>query len=346
MTGEAQPLVLVLGSVLLRRWRLVFGVPLVVAVVAVAVSFLVPSRFTASTSFAPTGRRSIQLPSILAGVASQLLPDLGGEPVQSPGFYVQVLQSRELMAAVLQARYVRPGTAGDSATLLQILRPGGRTAADSLERGVRILRRLASVSADNQTNIVRVSVETSDPVLSADVANRFEAELNAFNLRSGREQAQQRRIFVEERRNEVAQELRDAEDALQRFLQTNRVYETDPNLRFAYDRLQRQVQLRQEMYLTLSRAYENMRVEEANTVPALTVIDHAIAPRMRSAPRRSVWLLMALFLSATLMAAAAAALHYRDVLRSQHARAYGEVAGLWREMLADVRTPGRRARPA
>jgi uncharacterized protein involved in exopolysaccharide biosynthesis len=208
-----------------------------------------------------------------------------------------VIRSRALRERLLLARFPdpRPGAApGDSATLLALLRVGGRTRADTLERGARRVGNLLQIQIDNQTRIVRVTARSRYPTLAADVANRVVAELNVFNAGTRQSQARERRAFVESRILEVRQSLRDAEDRLRRFHETNRSWQQSPEMTVEESRLRQQVELARELYVTLSREFETARIEEVNDTPVLTVIDPAVAPSRRSFPRRRVALAMGL----------------------------------------------------
>ena len=66
---------------------------------------------------------------------------------------------------------------------------------------------------------------------------------------------------------------------------------------FEEGRLRRQVEVRQELYLTLRREYETARIEEVNDTPVITVIDSALVPQRKSRPNRPLWAVLALMLS-------------------------------------------------
>jgi uncharacterized protein involved in exopolysaccharide biosynthesis len=296
---EDESNVLEILNVLLKRWRVVLGLPLVVAVVVVAISFSVPPTFTATTSFVPEMRSEGGLPGGLGALAGQLGLSLGGEASQSPQFYAEVAKSRGILQRLLLARYADPGTErqiGDSTTLLTILRSGGRNGGDSLERGAKKLAGLISVGVDAQTNIVTVKVESPYPDLAAAVANRLVAFLNDFNTQNRQSQAGERRKFTEQRVAAGEHELRDAEEALKRFYQANRSWQQSPQLVFEEGQLRRQVDLRQELYRTLQREYETARIQEVNDTPVITVIDAAVVPQRKSGPIRRLWALSALVL--------------------------------------------------
>lgn len=318
-----------LSATLLRHWRLVLFVPVGVALLVAFVSFVVPSRFRATTSFLPVGRQVPELPAALAGVASQFLPGIGGtDGARAPGYYIEVLESREIMMKVLERPYRL--VSGDSTTLLDWLVPRARTVEDQVDRGLRKLRDATSASADNQTGIIRLGVELRDRVLAAQVANAFVVELNAFNLQTSKEQARQRRVFVEERRSEVAGELQEAEDSLRAFQRANRLIQGSPDLEFEYARLQRRMQMVEETYLTLSRAYENMRVEEANDVAAITLVDPAVPPVRRSFPARRMWVIVAGLVAFTSLVTALAMIDRINELRLQAPRDWGSLTQAWR----------------
>jgi len=297
---EDERSILEILNVLLKRWRVVLGFPVVVAVVVLGISFLVPPTFTATTSFVPEMRSEGGLPGGLGALAGQLGISLGGEASQSPRFYAEVSKSRGILDRLLLSRYADPRTArqiGDSATLLTILQSGGRNGMDSLERGARKLAGLIAVGVDAQTNIVTIKVQSRYPALAAALANRLVAYLNDFNTLSRQSQARERRKFTEQRVAAGERELRDAEEALKRFYQANRSWQQSPQLVFEEGQLRRQVDLRQELYRTLQREYETARIQEVNDTPVITVIDQAVVPQRKSGPTRRLWALAAFVLS-------------------------------------------------
>src|SRR6266581_2312244 len=278
---EDEPRPLELVNLLLRRRRVLVGLPVAAALVTAALSLLVPATYTATTTFVPA-----------AGAGA---------------------------------------SAADSATMLKILGSGGHDRADSLYRGVKKVRKLVSTDVDRKTNVVRLSVDAHDPVLAARVANRFIAYLNEFNAKTRQSQARERRKFAEDRLAEAEADLRRAEEDLKGFYQRNRSWQQAPQLVFEEGQLRRQVDVRQEVYLTLRREYETARIDEANDVPVITVIDAAVPPTRKSSPKRRLLAVLALLGGGAVAVVWALATDHMARLRREDDGAYREFRGLIEE---------------
>ena len=282
-----------------RRWRMVIGLPIALAVVAVVISFLMRPTYTASTTFVPEASAGTKLPSGLAGLAGQFGLSVGADASQSPRFYADVLKSRELLERTLRTRYADPRSAtGDSASLLVLLRIGGRSGPDSMSNGVRAFSGQVGTRVDVQTGVVRLAVSSRYPVLAAAVANQMVVYLSDFNTHTRQSQARERRRFVQQRIAEAETELRSAEGTLRAFYERNRTWQQSPQLIFEEGRLRRQVDIRQEVDVTLQREFETARIEEVNDTPVITIIDSATTPQRPSRPRRAVMAALGLLLGA------------------------------------------------
>jgi uncharacterized protein involved in exopolysaccharide biosynthesis len=235
------------------------------------------------------------------------------------------------MESVLLARYPDPerGAVGtDSATLLSILTAGGEAVVDSLGPGVTKLSQRVSTSVDNLTGIVRLTVETEYPELSAHVANHFITVLNEFNARTRQSQARERRRFAEQRAEEAEAALRAAEDELRSFYERNRSLGQSPQLRFEEDRLQRQVDIRRDLFLSLEREYETARIQEVNDTPVITVIDPAVPPQRRAKPRRRLMVVVAVVLAGMFGVFWAFAAAYAERVRHRNDAEYRDFLGI------------------
>ena len=274
---------------LVRHRKLLLGIPAVFALLAALISLVLPSVYTASTTITPvsssTGGLAGSALTSLMGLAGQLGVSAPGSGAISPDFIADVLKSREVLTATLDSRFHSGPSATEDRRLLDILRVQGRTEPARVSRGVRALKGAVQTGVDHSTGIVTLSVKARDPRLAADIANRMRVILNTFNLERRQSQSHEQARFTRERLTEAEAELRQAEAAQLRFLQANREYRGSPLLEFEASRLQRAVDLRQEVYVSLVKAYDEARISEVRDTPVITTIDSAVAPDRRSAPR-------------------------------------------------------------
>jgi len=288
---------------LVTRRKLIVGTALACGFIAAL--FLLSQRrtYTASTTFTPENSSSSGMASSLAGLAGlagQLGLGSSGSNSVSPEFFVKLAHSDEVLRSTLVKEFPDPDSAGAQRSLLRILDVPGRTLEERMQTAVRVLRGQIDANADKSTGIVALSVKLHSPQLAAEVAKYMVSLLNRFNLESRQSQSREQRRFSGERLTVAEQELRAAEQAQLAFLQRNRQYLDSPLLTFEYSRLNRQVQLRQEVYQTLTKAYEEARIAEVRDTPVLTVIDSAVAPVRPSGPRRLLGTTIALIFGGAL----------------------------------------------
>ena len=120
MSGAAEHrTVFPIFEALLRRPRLVFGVPLIAAVLTSIAVLLMRATYASTASFVAENSVQSRLPAGLSGLASQFGMNLGGEASRSPAFYADLLRSREILGDVLVAKI--PGSQpGDSVTVFKM----------------------------------------------------------------------------------------------------------------------------------------------------------------------------------------------------------------------------------
>lgn len=316
-----------IANVLLRHWRLVLGVPFAVAFGTAIISLLQPKLFTATASFVSEPEESApSLPAGLASVASQLGIVMPRGTSTSPQFYGELLRTRSIRDQLLMSAFSDPHPGGTgSVTLLETFEVQGRTEEGRLERARNKLDDALTVRVDNLTGIVTVRMETRFPELSAAVANRLIELVATFNLGTRQTNAMQRRSFVEKRVIEAEEELNAAEEVMKDFLERNRL-QGSPELSFQFDRLQRQVTIKQEVLIALSRQYEEARIQEVNDTPAITILDRAVVPEKRSSPKRKLMVMFAVLPATVLGLFAAFAREFFDRARRGNKPEYREFA--------------------
>jgi uncharacterized protein involved in exopolysaccharide biosynthesis len=266
----------VLAVLLRRRGTIVLTTVLVVAL-AVAYTLLWPDDFTTQASFRPQGSEASASQLLaLAGQFGVNVPGMAGEEL-SPAFYQELLTSREILHRVADERYTVEGQG--AVPLVDLLEIDEDTEALRVEKAIEELREsLVAVRTGLETGIVTIEVTTDWPGLSKSIADRLLDEIQVFNLETRRSQAAAERVFIEARVDSARVILLDAEADLESFLQANRRYEDSPELSFQYDRLQREINLRQQVYTGLVQALDEARIAEVRDTPVLTILQAPFLP--------------------------------------------------------------------
>lgn len=285
--GARPSLAMQLASMVLRWRRVLVAATFGGGLVALVLAFLLPAVYVGTVTFIAEVRPSTQVASDLAGVAAQFglrFPTGGRE--RSPEFYVALIRSDRVLRELLITRFAATddNASADSVPLMETLDISGNSEALRLERGVRELRGRIHPSPDLRSNIITLEVEMPSPELAAEVANWLVRQADTFNREVRQTQRRDHRRFVEARLGVTQHELAEAEDALRAFLEQNRQIES-PTKRFEEERLARQVDIANEVYITLRRELETARIGENNDVPVLTVVDPAIPPQRPAFPR-------------------------------------------------------------
>ncbi len=272
-----EPSLLAIGSVLLRRRRLILSLGLLGAIVGLASGLLTKRVYKSVATFIPQG--SQEGASGLALAASQFgirLPS--SATAWSPPIYVELLRSQTLLESVALDTVVVVEEGGRRAAMMDLLGIKDRTPARKFQRAVEAIKKLAKASEDKRLGAVRLSVTTKWPSVSLWLAQRLVHGVNQFNVETRMSQATSERRFAELQAHEAEGSLRDSEDRLQTFLQRNKAIGNSAELAFQRDRLQRDVELRQDVYTALVKNRDEARIREVRDTPVITVLEEPHLP--------------------------------------------------------------------
>jgi uncharacterized protein involved in exopolysaccharide biosynthesis len=276
--GDDISLFMVAATLLRNRWRIARWM-FIGAVVAGLGAYSTPSVYLASASFIPQGNDARG--SGLAGLAGQfgvVIP--AGNQSQSPAFYVRLLASRALLEPIARDTFVVQEMGGRRIAFLDLFNIEGTPPARE-EKGVSLLQQIVTASVNATSGTVDVSAATIWPSVSLAILTAVVNGVNDFNQRTRRGQATAERTFVEAQLAVASADLRAAEDRLETFLKTNRQFGNSPELTFMHDRLQREVMLKQQVFTSLTQAFEDARVREVRDTPVITIFE---APKVPSQP--------------------------------------------------------------
>ncbi len=272
----------------IARWRLI---ALVIALTFVATALailLIPPVYRTQVSFVAnttSGARlsggALSAAGPLAGIAASLGMGAGADPSESPNFYVELIQSRELLTRLLESKFRDPrgATARDSARLIDILRLRGSDPQRKLEKGIKKMSKAINGTFDITTSLVWLDVDAQWPELSSAIANRTIELVSSFNREQRVTRVRSKRIFLEDRVAKARADLDAAEGKLRAFNEQNRSWRTAPGLVFDEQHLQREMDRTEQLYLQLQQQYEMTLLDEVNDAARITVVDAGVTPR-------------------------------------------------------------------
>ncbi|MFC1559159.1 GNVR domain-containing protein [Gemmatimonadota bacterium] len=327
-------------NVVLRNRRLFVLIPLIIFIFVEGYTFIQPRTYSSSCSFVPqSSPNQSSLTTTLAAQFGVSVP--AGDAGQTPEFYADLIISREILSDLIDTTYVYHDDNDEAmnASLSELLEIKGESEEIVREKTIQVLGKLLSVSTDLQTGLVNLSVQSKWPAVSQRIAQYILDLVNQFNLATRKTQATAERIFTESRLEEVAGELRESEDALQDFLQTNRQWEVSPELAFVHDRLTREVIMRQQIFTTLSQAYEQARIDEVRDTPVITIVEKPETPVMPGRRRMILKGILAIMVGGMLGLFIVFGREFMTRVQQQETAQFAEYKRLKQETFQDMKNP-------
>lgn len=145
-----------------------------------------------------------------------------------------------------------------------------------------------SVSINPETNLITVNVDMEQPELARDISNFISVFVSNWVNENQRLSAQKNLDFVNGRLSVAESDLIKAENELKSFRETNRNVLNSPDLQLELQRLQRQVTIKQEVYLTLVKQKEIVQIEENRATDVVRIVDRAIREKKPFKPNKKI----------------------------------------------------------
>lgn len=351
---SGSPSMLRVAAVLLRSWRLV----VTGSVVAVAATFVAiaphPRHYTVRASFVPQSQSQSDISSLAGGLSAQL--GLGNLTSSSSAFgsadlYKNLLQTQTILGELADSRFEIPvASGGPDSSLADFWKVKAASPALRRDLVIRLLGRLLKVTVDPRIQLVEIEATTTSPPLSKAIVERALDLVSQFNQQRRQSQSAREAEFIGGRLEEARQDLHAAEDSVARFVERNRDFKNAPFLTVQYERLQRDVLLRQSVYSALSQRYEQSRIEEVRDTPVLSVVEQPAIPVRPDSRHLALKLPLAMFAGAIVSMLVAL---WRARLWGAGGTAEGDLAEferaldeLWEDLGRPLRRLTRRVKPS
>ena len=121
------------------------------------------------------------------------------------------------------------------------------------------------------------------------------SEIQIYIQKQNSAQAAKEKLFISDRLVVVKSELEDLEDNLKNFKERNRGYEASAELFMKFSQKLREVEAKQQVYVTLQQQLELARINEVKQTPIINILDEAKPPVNKSRPSRAIIVLLSMF---------------------------------------------------
>lgn len=181
-------------------------------------------------------------------------------------------------------------------------RPAGTDSAgtpvyptEAEEDAIQAIENSVSSSVDQESGIMTISVTAGEPGPAAQLAQSFLNHLQERVRTIRTEKARQNVQFIEDRFADAKMKLQEAEEQLAAFMDRNKNINS-AQLQTEQQRLQRQVTFASDLYSELQTQLTQARIELKRSEPVITVVEEPVPPMQRSAPKRTLIVLLSLIL--------------------------------------------------
>ena len=321
-------LIALLKTVFIAR-RFVIRTTILFAVLGVILAAVSPTKYTASSTFVPQLSEG-QTNSSLGGLASlagiNLSAIMGSQPQEiSPSLYPQIAESIPYRLALLDAPVGEQETSFRDYILeenwgvgfLTVLKkytiglPGllfnnKKENKESLDSSLfqvteedrdlfTFLAQVVSVEVDDQEGLVSISVELSDRMVAAQLAQAA-TDLLQSNIISFKSQSARNNLdFIEGQFESKRQEFEHIQDSIARFKDQN-LNITSTLYQNRLTRLESQFTVTSSVFQELAGQVEQAKIQVNKDTPIFTIIEPVSVPLERSKPKRTMMVIIWTFL--------------------------------------------------
>ena len=204
--------------VLAERKRLIFGLTVACAVLAILISLVLPKRYTATVVLLPPQQNS----SMGAAIASQL-GNLGNMAALAGG-NLGIKNPNDLYVAMLKSRTVEDAMVQHFGLMREYNQKYISDARKSFERHT-------TIDGNGKDGLIHIAVEDSDPNRASELANGYVNQFRNLSEHLAITEASQRRLFFEHQLEQAKDNLATAEDALKQTQQKTGLIQLDSQAR-------------------------------------------------------------------------------------------------------------------
>lgn len=276
-----------------KKWLIIM--PLITVIISIIyVLFIAKPIYTSETKLLLVNSGGSQ--SRLGGLASQFgfsLPSLDDNVnYLSAETLPEILSSRTLAKSILFTDFNSREFDKPTSLLNIITDQKDISIADSNKIIAKAIEHISEdvleIKQIKQTPMFTLQVNSPEPQLSADISAVVINELEQLQSDFTKYELLNEKEFISERLDEIQNELNRAETKLKTFREQNLQISLSPTLLLHQERLQREIEIQTQIYISLKQQFEQVKIEEAQNRSFLKIIDPPNIPIYHSKPKRKI----------------------------------------------------------
>ncbi len=227
--------------------------------------------------------------SSLAALAGLSLP----QSDNTENFYKDILRSRDFLDTLADIQWKTDVYADSLVTLADIYGLVPDTSTDHWEYAFK--QQILDFIIENElisfekasTGTMTLGVKTIDPILSFEINNFLIDYLDYFNRYKRKTNISLKKNLIETRLREFESQLKESEHRLQIYEEKNLSIRT-PAALMMRERLKREVELNNSLYLEMRKQYELLKIDEVDNAQVLDVLQKPTIPVKGESKRRKL----------------------------------------------------------
>lgn len=288
-------LVKVIKKLYLNR-KLISIVIAIFMVIGVVYAFAATPIYKSNLTMYPSAGENSKMGGLMS-MASSFGMDIGGG---SKGIYniEDVIKSRTIAKEVVLHKW-NTNKFNYPVNLLEFSGKEIKDSVEALYSSIESYNKMISIETNKETGLMNLSVESEDPLLSAEIANYLGEAVTQYVQENQGVKAKRNIIHIIKRLEEVSKELVSAEEEVKNYKLNNRdSYSAQSQLELG--RLSRVLEIKQGVFLTLSQQKELAEIEKIKKTPVINILDKANIPLFKEKPRKSLICIVFTFLGGLL----------------------------------------------
>ena len=279
---------------------ILFGFPITTTILMIVYVFWIASPVYTSISKVLPISEDGSSSNGFSGVAAQLginIPLTIGGTVPWDEIYPEIVKSSDLLNGVLKDDYIteKYGKKTLENILIEEFELSSYPQHEQKNRAMDELNKRINITKDRLSPVVTLEVAAFEPLFASELSKQLIEKSGQIQRQLKTNRVRQKRLFIEERLQEVSLEMNKMEKKLREFREYNRNISSSPSLQMRVQEMGREIDLQNSLYVTLKTQHEKAKIDEVERDDMVQIIDGPNIPTDLTKPRRGLSIVLSLF---------------------------------------------------